>query len=100
MRRREAKSSPRTFGDALGVLTRQLGITRTLRQYDAITSWEAIVGKKIARVAKAQRMENGILLVSVVNAPWRAELTMRRAEIIEKINTALGSRIVKDIRFR
>lgn len=100
MRNREAKSSPRPFGEALGLLTRQLGITRTLRQYDVITSWEKIVGEKIARVAKAKRMENGILFVSVTSAPWRAELTMRRQEIVEKINTAMGNRIVKDIRFR
>ena len=100
MRSRETKSVPESFGQALGTLVRQLGITKTLRQYDVIMSWDAIVGEKIAKVAKAQRMENGTLFVSVASAPWRAELTIMRREIIEKINAAMGNKIVKDIRFR
>jgi len=100
VRNRETKSTPESFGQALGALVRQLGITRTLRQYDVITSWDGIVGEKIAKVAKAQRMENGILFVGVANAPWRAELTIMRREIIEKINAAMGNKVVKDIRFR
>jgi hypothetical protein len=36
----------------------------------------------------------------VSSAPWRAELTMRRAEIIEKINGIAGTKVVREIRFR
>jgi len=79
---------------------RQLGITKTLRQYDVITSWQEIVGDQIAKVAKAERMENGTLFVSVASAPWRAELTMKRQEIIGKINAAMGGKVVREIRFR
>jgi predicted nucleic acid-binding Zn ribbon protein len=36
----------------------------------------------------------------VTTAPWRAELSMKRLEILQKINRAVGADVVKDIRFR
>lgn len=85
---------------ALTDLVASLGITKKLREYNAITSWEVIVGEQISRVAKPQRIDNGVLYVAVSSAPWRAELSMRRREIAEKINAAVGKRVVQDIRFR
>lgn len=87
-------------GDAVQDLARELGIVRKLKEYDVLTSWEAIVGEQIARVSQASRMENGVLHVSVKSAPWRAELTMKRVEIVAKINETFGKKVVKDIRFR
>jgi predicted nucleic acid-binding Zn ribbon protein len=94
------KKQPLALNAALNDLVANLGIARKLREYNAITSWETIVGEQIARVSKAQRIDNGVLYVEVASAPWRAELSMRRREITEKINAAAGKRIVHDIRFR
>ena len=92
--------SAQPIGAALDRLVQGLGIARTLKEYSVLTQWSSIVGEQIGRVAVAQRIENGILLVRVTTAPWRAELTMKRAEIIQKINSTLGGRIITDIRFR
>ncbi len=94
------KKSPMRVDAALGQLVQGLGIEKTLTQFNAVTSWPEIVGEQIARVTEARRMDNGVLFVSVATAPWRAELTMRRIEIVEKINTALGKKVVREIRFR
>lgn len=91
---------PEPVGAAIDNLARHLGITRTLKQYGVVTSWPSIVGEQIAKVTTAQRFEGGILFVGVATAPWRTELTMRRLEIIEKINVAIGQKVVKEIRFR
>ena len=77
-----------------------MGITRTIKQYDVINMWESIVGDQIAKVTTVQRIDNGVLFINVATAPWRAELTMKRTEIMEKINHAVGRHIVKEIRFR
>ena len=95
-----ATGSAQSIGAAMGQLVEGLGIARTLKQYDVLTRWASIVGEQIARVTTAQRIEHGILYVHVATAPWRAELTMKRVEIIQKINTTLGDSIVTDIRFR
>lgn len=95
-----SKKQPLALDAALSDLAGSLGITRKLREYSVITSWQALVGEQIARVAKPQRVEKGVLLVAVESAPWRAELTLRRREIIEKINTSIGKKAILDIKFR
>jgi predicted nucleic acid-binding Zn ribbon protein len=87
------------FEQALIEFAGNLGITRKLREYNVIT-WEEIVGEQIAKVATPQRIENGVLHVSVPSAPWRAELTLRRHEIITRINGGSKRKVIQDIRFR
>lgn len=104
MRRRQGsakkKRGPVKIGNALSELVNGLGIGGTLSRYKIITHWEEIVGQQIARVATPQRVDGDTLYVGVASAPWRAELVMRRREIIEKINAAAGRAVIRDIRFR
>ncbi|MBI2619115.1 MAG: DUF721 domain-containing protein [Ignavibacteriales bacterium] len=85
--------------NALAELVQNLGIGKKLREYDAVTRWEEVVGEQIAKVTKATRIDKGVLVIKVKNSPWRNELTLRKGEIIRKINGSLGSNIVNDIRF-
>ncbi len=96
----KVKKQPEPFSIALDKFVHQIGITKKMKQFSVITSWPEIVGEQIARVTEADRMENGILFVKTLTAPWRNELTMRRMEIMEKVNAAAGSKVVKEIRFR
>ena len=88
------------MGEALERLARSLGIRRTLDEYGVLEAWPAVVGERVAAVSRAMHMENGVLFVGVSTAPWRAELSMKRLEIMRKINTMLGKDVVKEIRFR
>jgi predicted nucleic acid-binding Zn ribbon protein len=94
------KKQPLALHVALSEFATSIGIARKLREYSVITSWQELVGEQIARVAKPQRIENGVLYVTVSSAPWRAELSMKRREIIEKINSVARKKVVQDIRFR
>jgi predicted nucleic acid-binding Zn ribbon protein len=85
---------------ALREFAEGIGIGQTLRRYGVMTSWEEIVGEQIARVARPERIEKGILFVSVATAPWRAELSMRRTEILRKVNEHAGTDVIREIRFR
>jgi predicted nucleic acid-binding Zn ribbon protein len=98
--RSAGKNQPKPVGAVLQDLARQFGLERNLEEYQVITSWAEMVGEQIARVTEARRMENGVLFVSVSTAPWRAELSMKRVEIIQKINATFGKNVVKEIRFR
>jgi predicted nucleic acid-binding Zn ribbon protein len=82
------------------ILMREIGIAPKMAQYDVMAAWPDVVGPQIARVTTPQRMENGVLYVEVTTAPWRAELSMKRLELIEKLNTRVGTRVLNDIRFR
>lgn len=96
----KTNKQPEPFALALDKFVRQVGITKKMRQFSVITSWGEIVGEQIARVTQAERIDNGILFVKTATAPWRNELTLRRLEILEKVNAAAGARVVKEIRFR
>ena len=93
-------SGPVPLGDALRRLAASIGISKTLSEYDVLTSWQDIVGEQIARVTTPERIEHGTLFLGVSTAPWRTELMMRRLEIVERINRAVGRKVIKEIRFR
>ena len=91
---------PRPLAAALEDLVRELGIDKPMHEYAAVTSWEEVVGEQIARIAHAERVDNGVLIVRVASAPWRSELSLRKAEILRKVADRIGQGVVKEIRFR
>lgn len=77
-----------------------LGIRQKIAEYDAVLQWESIVGDHIARAATAVKIVKGVLFVKVKSSTWRNELALRKREIINTLNSALGEEVVKDIRFQ
>lgn len=96
---RQRRDGIRSLGEALSDLIEHLGIKSKVREYEAVTMWESIVGPQIAKVSTATKIQKGILIVKVSNSPWRNELSIRKEEIKSKVNTALGDELVKDIKF-
>lgn len=89
-----------SLGDALDQLIEKLGIGKKLREQDVFILWTEAVGERIANVATPLRIHQGTLFVSVKTGPWRNELTMRKKEIIDRINSSLSEEIVRDIKFQ
>ena len=98
--RKRERSGPVPLADAMQDLLRSLGLEQRLAAYDVLAAWPDAVGEKIARVTAARRVERGVLYVDVATAPWRAELTMKRLELIDRLNERAGGRLITDIRFR
>lgn len=99
-RAKRTSSAPLPLEAALRALTEDLGIAARLQDEEVFTRWADLVGAQVARVAEPLRLDAGVLTVHVAGAPWRAELTLRRREIIARINGGLGRATVTDIRFR
>ena len=91
--------SIKPIGVALEELVGSLGIKKKLKEYDAITYWDSVVGQQIAKIASATRIAQGVLFVHVKTSTWRNELTLRKKEIINKLNSVVGLNAVKDIKF-
>ncbi len=92
--------STKTIGQAIEQLVQNLGIQAKLQQYEAVNRWASIVGTRIAKESEAVRIEKGVLIVRVRTGVWRNELNMRKQEIIARLNEAIGSEAVKDIKFQ
>jgi predicted nucleic acid-binding Zn ribbon protein len=99
MRKRPA-SRIKTLGDALDELVETLGIKKKLQEQDVFVLWDKAVGERIAGVAKPTRILKGTLFVSVKTGAWRNELSMRKQEIVGRLNEILADEIVKDIKFQ
>ena len=89
-----------SLGDALDELIEKLGIRKKLREQDVFTLWAEAVGERIAKVTTPVRIVQGTLFVGVKTGPWRNELTMRKKEIIDRLNSSLSEVIVRDIKFQ
>ncbi len=94
------KEDMQSLGDALKLLVQSLGIENQIEQYKIFDVWNEAVGPQVAKVAQPERLVNGLLIVSVNNAPWRTELTFRKKEILEKIYSVTKSHSITDIKFR
>ena len=88
------------IGSALDELVKSLGIKKKLQEYDAVIYWEQVVGEQIARITTARRITQGVLFVHVKTSTWRNELSLRKKEIVDKLNTVIGFEVVKDIKFQ
>jgi len=92
--------SLKPISTALNELLINLGIKKKVQEYDAVLYWETVVGKQIAKMTTATRIVQGVMFVNVKTGTWRNELTLRKKEIINKLNTAIGANAVQDIKFQ
>ena len=88
-----------SIGKVLKRTFTNLGLDRRIREFEAVHVFAEVVGEKIAAKAQAIQIEHGVLTVRVASSAWRQELNYTKAEIIDKLNAALGDNIVTDIYF-
>jgi predicted nucleic acid-binding Zn ribbon protein len=62
--------------------------------------WEDAVGGTIADNAQPAAFKGRVLVVHVNSSAWLHQLRFLKADIIEKVNAALGKPLVDEIRFR
>lgn len=62
--------------------------------------WDSAAGVHIARSAHPACLKNHILIVHVPSSAWIQQLQFSKKSIIEKINSAAGSHLVSDIKFK
>jgi predicted nucleic acid-binding Zn ribbon protein len=62
--------------------------------------WDQAVGPTIAANAKPVAFKGKLLLVKVNSSPWLQQLQFLKADILVKVNRALGRELIGDIRFK
>ena len=84
---------------AIDSMLRKFGIENAIAQNNALNLWGEIVGEKVAKNTKPDRVEHGVIIVRVSSPTWRQELFFQKNEIIKKINNKIGKKVIRDIRF-
>ena len=70
-----------------------------VNQEQAVNIWPTAVGEKIAENTTVQDVKHGVLFVRANSPVWAQELQFQKKEVLFKINSALGKKTIKDIRF-
>ncbi|MFT3679548.1 MAG: DUF721 domain-containing protein [Ferruginibacter sp.] len=59
--------------------------------------WEQVMGKTIAKYTDSIKIINHTLFISTQVAPLKNELLYQKEKIIERVNEALGEKVINDV---
>ena len=95
MLRKEVKS----IGELILKNLRAQGLETPLLQKRLIAAWPEVMGEMIAGYTQDLYIRNQTLNVRLTSPALRADLSLMRLEIVKKLNAAVGSQVIADIRF-
>lgn len=95
MFKREVKS----LREVLMMNLRQNGLETPLLQKRLVDSWPEVAGGLVARYTTNVYVHNQTLVVQLDSPALRADLGMRRRELVARLNACVGSTVIYDIRF-
>ncbi len=86
-----------SLGDALKQFLKTSKLKNGVQAMQIEEAWEKIMGKTIARYTDKIEIVNSTLFISSSVAPLKNELLYQKAKIIERVNEALGEKVIKDV---
>lgn len=87
-------------GDVLKQFLQESQIGSSMSQLDAINMWPQVAGAALARYTKNVSIYNGTLFVQLTSSVAADAIRTRQNELVDKMNEALGVKVVKEIRTR
>jgi len=88
------------ISEALEEVIEQIGIRKSVLSDRARDVWKEAVGDIINENTTLKNIDKDRLIIVVSNDTWRQELSLRKEEIISKINELIGENAIKEITFR
>jgi hypothetical protein len=92
------KHHAQSIGDLLSQYIQGTEFEKTLLERKVITLWPEILGPAVANLTGDIEMKNGVLFVHIHSAALRQQLFECRYDVIKKLNEAIQTQFVKDIR--
>jgi predicted nucleic acid-binding Zn ribbon protein len=93
-----SRRAPRSLSTALGALTATLAPATTLARVHTV--WADAVGPAIAGSARPIAERGGVLTVACEAAVWAHELKLMEADLLARLNGALASEDIHELRCR
>ncbi len=75
------------------------GLETPLLQRRLINAWEEVAGPTVARYTVDKHIYNQTLMVKISNPALRADLSMMRSQLVNSLNTKVGSHVIADVKF-
>lgn len=79
---------------------RDMGLEGPLNEYRLLQAWDDVMGPLVGKNTRQKSIYNQTLYVQITSSALKAELMMRRAEIIKSLNDAVGAIVIYDLVMR
>lgn len=89
-----------SLGDALKQFLQNSRIKGNVQALQITEVWEQIMGKTIARYTDKIQIINHTLFITTAVAPLKNELLFQKEKIIQRVNEALGERLITEVVIR
>ncbi len=94
MFRRQVKG----IDEILNTLLRENGLETPLLERRLTDAWDTVTGKTVARYTGEKFIKNQTLHVKILNPALRQDLSMMRSQLVKRLNEAVGSIVITDVR--
>ena len=89
--------APRPLGPALEALRDSLAPATTLARVQGV--WGDVVGEALAEECRPVSERTGVVTIACRSSVWAQELSMMGPELTERLNSALGTTAIAELRF-
>jgi hypothetical protein len=86
-----------SLAEAVRQFLNQSKLKGSIQAFQIEDAWETIMGKTIARYTDKIQIHGNTLHISTSVAPLKQELLFQKDKIIERVNEALGEKVVKEV---
>ena len=92
------KRQAHSIDELLSRVIRDNGLETPLLQRRLIDAWETVTGNVVTRYTGEKYIRNQTLFVHISNPALRADLSMMRSQLVRRLNEAVGSMVISDVR--
>jgi hypothetical protein len=86
-----------SLAEAMKQFLKQSRIKGSIQAFQIEEAWEKIMGKTIAKYTDRIHIHGQILYITTTVAPLKNELMYQKEKIIERVNDALGEKVIKEV---
>jgi predicted nucleic acid-binding Zn ribbon protein len=94
------RSEFQSLGSAIREYLKVEKIDGKIAEVEAVSLWESVIGKQIARATSSIYIKDGTLYVHLKSSIVRNELMMMRNDIVRAMNQRVGRRVITAIVLR
>ena len=88
------------IGDAMKAFLNKSNLKNGVRAVQIENVWTELMGKTIAKYTDKIQIINTTLFITTSIGPLKHELLFQKEKIIQRVNEALGEKIIRDVVIR
>lgn len=86
-----------SLGDAIEQFLKKSRLKGSMQALKIEDVWENIMGKTISRYTESIKIYGDKLYVTTSIAPLKQELVYQKDQILERVNEALGEKVIREV---